>query len=161
MGLKSLCLFEATYQATTGLTSIATPVSSCISISCAVCYLLHVPSGVSYLLLFCCPVCQVRRPLPLSVLLGVLLDAQILGIEMPQERLIRSILADFEGFQVRGSCVAICGGMLYCTVLHCVFHMGGPVLYCSACIAVACTVYVLHPCKPTQTIWLLYLCRIL
>jgi len=43
----------------------------------------------------------VRRLLPLSVLLGVLLDAQVLGIEMPQERLIRSILAEFEGWQVR------------------------------------------------------------
>jgi hypothetical protein len=31
----------------------------------------------------------------------VLLDAHILGIEMPQERLIRSILADYEGWQVR------------------------------------------------------------
>jgi hypothetical protein len=44
---------------------------------------------------------QVRRPLPLSVLLGVLLDAQILGVEMPQERLVRNILADFEAWQVR------------------------------------------------------------
>lgn len=49
------------------------------------------------------PHTQVRRPLPLSVLLGVLLDAHILGIEMPQERLIRNILADFEGWQVRGA----------------------------------------------------------
>lgn len=44
---------------------------------------------------------QVRRPLPLSVLLSVLLDAHILGIEMPQERLIRTTLADYEGWQVR------------------------------------------------------------
>jgi hypothetical protein len=44
---------------------------------------------------------QVRRPLPESVLLGVLLDAHILGIEMPQERLIRSIQMDFERWQVR------------------------------------------------------------
>jgi hypothetical protein len=34
------------------------------------------------------------------VLLGVLLDAQILGVEMPQERLIHNILADFEAWQV-------------------------------------------------------------
>lgn len=58
---------------------------------------------------FCARVClcvcvclcvQVRRPLPLAVPLSVLLDAQVLGVEMPQERLIRSILADFEGWQV-------------------------------------------------------------
>ena len=48
---------------------------------------------------------QVRRPLPLAVPLSVLLDAQVLGVEMPQERLIRSILADFEGWQV---CVSMC-----------------------------------------------------
>lgn len=50
---------------------------------------------------------QVRRPLPLSVLLGVLLDAHILGIEMPQERVIRTLLADFDSWQVRDSLTAL------------------------------------------------------
>lgn len=66
-------------------------------------------------LMFCA---QVRRPLPLSVLLGVLLDAHILGIEMPQERLVRTILADYEGWQVRKTNTVYASGRC-CVVYMC------------------------------------------
>lgn len=86
-----------------------------------------------------------RRPLPLSVLLGVLLDAQILGIEMPQERLIRTILADFEGWQVRGEGVCWgCGGLwsLFWAALY--LHVWGCTVLCGA-------VRVRRPCSPIHT----------
>jgi hypothetical protein len=66
-----------------------------------------------------CPVCQavegqqqpleataerlarLRRPLPLRLLRGLLQDALLLGVEMPEERLVASVLAEYAGWQVR------------------------------------------------------------
>jgi hypothetical protein len=66
-----------------------------------------------------CPVCQavdgqqqpleataerlarLRRPLPLRLLRGLLQDALLLGVEMPEERLVAAVLAEYAGWQVR------------------------------------------------------------
>jgi hypothetical protein len=58
----------------------------------------------------CTHTAQVRRPLPLSVLATILLEAQILGVAMPQEGPIRHIMDEAQGWQVWGRvcCCRVC-----------------------------------------------------
>jgi hypothetical protein len=46
---------------------------------------------------------RLRRPLPLRLLRGLLHDALLLGVEMPEERLVAAVLEEYAGWQVRDS----------------------------------------------------------